>query len=283
MPNFRKTEKKRTSMKNLIYSFLMIFTLNLVNGQVCQIPKLLDSEIIKASENEKFTEKDFYRVNNLLFEYEAKDSLNTLIVCSSYSQNIATLFNSGNDKKRVLAYRLIGVAQDSLFNDELINRITSNESSLLKTWSSTALMANGYSKASNDLFILFSSYPEGLPVDILINMFIQYDKIAVKKTCWEFIDSENKNQQIMAIQCLANFEKDEKLQEKLLKFLNNWDNDSKGWVISSISMQKMENLKPILERYVEIGNLKGVIIRALENSPTKTDNKFAKELEKKKN
>ncbi len=48
-------------------------------------------------------------------------------------------------------------------------------------------------------------------------------------------------------------------------------------------MQKMENLKPILEKYTDTGNLKDVIIRALENSPTKTDNKFAKQLEKKKN
>ena len=82
-----------------------------------------------------------------------------------------------------------------------------------------------------------------MPVDILINMYIKYDTNAVKKTCWKFIDSDNKNQQILAIQCLANFEKDEKLQAKLIEFLNSWDNNSKGWVISSISMQKMENLK----------------------------------------
>ena len=76
---------------------------------------------------------------------------------------------------------------------------------------------------------------------------------------------------------------DEKLQAKLIEFLNSWDNNSKGWVISSISMQKMENLKPILEKYSEVENLKNVIIGALENSPTKTDKKFAKQLEKKKN
>ena len=144
-------------------------------------------------------------------------------------------------------------------------------------------MANNCGKASDDLFVLFSSFPKGLPVDILINMYIKYDTNAVKKTCWKFIDSENRNQQIMAIQCLANFEKDEKLQAKLIEFLNSWDNNSKGWVISSISMQKMENLKPILEKYSEVENLKNVIIGALENSPTKTDKKFAKQLEKKKN
>ncbi len=283
MPNFKRNEKNRQLMNKFSLSILLIFIINISNGQECQIPNLLDKEIFEASNNEKFVEEDFYRINNLLFEYEAKDSLKNLNKCSSYFKNIEKLFNSETTEKRVLAYRLIGVANDSTFNNELIHRINSNESSLLKTWSTTALMANNCGKASDDLFVLFSSFPKGLPVDILINMYIKYDTNAVKKTCWKFIDSENKNQQILAIQCLANFEKDEKLQAKLIEFLNSWDNNSKGWVISSISMQKMENLKPILEKYSEVEDLKDVIIRALENSPTKTDNKFAKQLEKKKN
>jgi hypothetical protein len=270
-------------MNKFLLSILLILIINISNAQVCQIPNLLNKEIIEASNNEKFVEDDFYRINTLLFEYEAIDSLINLNKCTSYSKNIEQLFNSETKEKRALAYRLISVANDSTFNNELINRINSKESSLLKTWSTTALMANNCGKASDDLFVLFSSFPEGLPVDILINMYIQYDTNAVKKTCWKFIDSESKNHQILAIQCLANFEKDYKLQSKLIEFLNSWDDNSKGWVISSISMQKMENLKPILEKYSEVEILKEVIIRALENSPTKTDNKFAKQLDKRKN
>lgn len=270
-------------MKNILLSILLILIINIANGQECQIPKLLDKEIIESSTNKKFVQKDFYRINSLLFEYEAKDSLKSLKRCTTYSKNIENFFNSERTEKRVFAYRLIGVAKDSTFNNELINRINSKESSLLKTWSTTALMENNCSKASDDLFKLFSSFPEGLPVDILINMFIKYDTNAVKKTCWKFIDSKIKDQQILAIQCLASYEKDEKLQAKLIDFLNTWDNTSRGWVIASISMQKMENLKPLLEKYSETANLKNVIIRALENSPTENDKKFAQQLERKKN
>lgn len=262
---------------------ISLFSCNSSSAQKCSIPEPLKNEINQAMTKDDLKEDDFYRINNMLFDYEFKDSLSTLKNCECYSNNIENLFNSTDPEKRVIAYRLIGSAQDPTFNDKLIEKIKSDESSLLKTWSSTALMTNKSSEASDELFNLFSSYPQGLPVDILINMYIKYDTIAVKKTCWKFIDSENKNQQILAIQCLANFEKDEKLQAKLIEFLNSWDNNYKGWVISSISMQKMENLKPILEKYIEIENLKNVIIRALENSPTKTDNKFAKQLEKKKN
>lgn len=278
IPNFMK---KIIRKKTYLLILACMLTFNITNAQNCQIPKNLDNKIIEASKNENFSEEDFYAINNLLFELETKDSLRNLKQCNSYSQNISELFNSDNEKKRVLAYRLIGVSQDTKFDEELINRINSNESSFLKTWSSTALMANKNSKASDDLFLLFSSFPKGLPVDILLNIYIGYDKISVKRTCWKYIDSEDRNQQILAIQCLSSFEEDEKLQTKLLNFLEVWDNDSKGWVISSISMQKMENLKPLLEKYLNIENLRNVIIQALEKSPTKTDNKFAKQLEKK--
>lgn len=280
MPNFMK---RRIQIKSYLSILVFILTFNIATGQNCQISKKLNEQILEASNNENFSEKDFYEINNLLFELEAKDSLKNLKECSSYSENISKLFNSNSEEKRVLSYRLIGVSQDNTFNDELINRINSNESSLLKTWSTTALMANKCSKASDDLFLLFSSFPKGLPVDILINMYISYDTVSVKQTCWKYINSKDRNQQIMSIQCLASFEKDEKLQAILLKFLETWDNESKGWVVSSISMQKMENLKPILEKYLVLENLENVIIRALENSPTKSDNRFAKQLENKKN
>jgi hypothetical protein len=228
-------------------------------------------------------EDDFYRINNMLFDYEFKDSVSTLKNCECYSQNIASLFNSSDPEKRVIAYRLIGTAQDSTFNDKLIEKIKSDESSLLKTWSSTALIANKSSIASDELFKLFSSYPKGFPIDILISMYIQYDTVAVKKTCWKYINSKIRNEQIISIQCLASLGQDEILQKRLVEFLDSWETESKGWVISAISIQRMGELKPLLKKYSDNNDLKGVIIRALENSPTKTDNEFAKGLKEKKN
>jgi hypothetical protein len=271
---------------NRLLTFTIIisfFSCNSSNGQKCSIPKTLNNEIEQAATKKDLNEDDFYRINNMLFEYEFKDSVSTLKKCNCYTKNIANLFNSNDSEKRVIAYRLIGTAQDTTFNDELRERIKSDESSLLKTWSSTALMANRCSSASDELFKLFSSYPKGLPVDILINMYIKYDTIAVKKTCWKFINSDHRNEQVMSIQCLANLGQDKELQKLLIQFLEEWDLDSKGWVISSMGIQKMENLKPLLEKYTNTEDLKGVVIRALKNSPTNADNDFAKQLEENKN
>jgi len=265
----------------IIILLLMLNSFN-TNGQNCNVPYKLIEEIKSALDNHEFSKDDFYRVNNMLFDYEYSDSLKSLKECQEYETSIDKLFNSKNEEKRALAYRLIGTVQDSSFNEELLNRINSDEPSLLKTWSSTALMTNGVSRASDDLFRLFSSYPKGLPVDILINIYLKYDSNAVKNTCWKFIDSEIRNEQIVAIQCLANLGQDKELQSKLKKFLADWDNELKGWVISSMSIQRMGDLKPILSEYLKIDHLKVVIIRALENSPTKSDNEFAEKLKKEK-
>jgi hypothetical protein len=271
---------RNLTMKTNILLFLILATIScssLGSGR-CKVPQELLKEISSATQNENFSEEDFYRVNNLLFEYEASDSLISLYTCDEYKKNISTFFNSPDSNKRVLSYRLIGVAKDTNYNVELIHRINSNENSLLKTWSTTALMANKARNSSDHLFKLFSTYPDGLPVNILINMFISYDSISVKKTGWKFIDSKIRNEQILAIQTLSSFESDKKLQSKLLQFLSSWEMESKGWVISSIAQQRMADLKPILEKYLNNEDLKEVIIRALESSPSLTDNEFAKKL-----
>ncbi len=262
---------------------ILLFSCKSLSGQKCSIPDPLKNEINQALTKEDLKEADFYRINNMLFDYEFKNCLSTLKSCECYSKNIENLFNSTDPEKRVIAYRLICSGKDPAFNNKLIEKVKSEESSLLKTWSSSALMINKSAEASDELFKLFSSYPQGLPVDILINMYIKYDMKAVKKTCWRFINSENRNEQIMSIQCLASMKQDEELQKLLIQFLEEWDLESKGWVISSMSLQKMGDLKPIVEKYAKSENLKGVVIRALENSPTKADNEFAKQLENTRN
>ena len=262
---------------------ISLFSCNNTSGQKCSIPEPLKNEINQAVTKKDLKEDDFYRINNMLFDYEFKDSLSTFKKCECYSNNITNLFNSTDPEKRVIAYRLIGAAQDPTFNDKLVEKIESDETSLLKTWSSIALMTNKASNASDKLFKLFSSYPDGLPVDILINMYIKYDTIAVEKTCRKYVNSEKRNEQVMAIQCLASLGQDKTLQKQLIEFLETWDIESKGWVISSMGIHKMGNLKPLLEKYAKNEGLKGVVIRALENSPTKTDNEFAKQLENTKN
>ncbi|RZJ67082.1 MAG: hypothetical protein EOO50_07410 [Flavobacterium sp.] len=259
---------------------ILAFQNNLI-GQECKIPPTLETELAYVSTTASFGEKDFYRINTLLFELQA-DSLKTLPYCPSYSDNIRRLFDSENPNKRVLAYRLIGSAKDPAFNVELRNRLKSDENSLLKTWSAIAVLENDCASASDDIFRLLSAPPEGLPGDVLINMYARCDQDAVKKTCWKFVDSPVRSEQIIAIQCLSTFGTDKELQAKLMEFLNTWEGDYKGWVIAAMAMQHMGNLSPFLKKYAEVENLRDVVIRALLHSPTKADVALAKQLEKEK-
>lgn len=251
---------------------------NTLDSGTCKVPGILLEKIAFAAKSQYLSEDEFYAINNMLYDFEVKDSLRWLINCGSYQQYINELFNSDDIIKRVLSYRLIGVANDTTYNSELINRINSDESALLKTWSAHAIMMNKVPNSSDHLFKLLTSAPEGLPVSILINQFVAYDITGVKETGWKFIDSDKRIEQIFAIQVLSSFQPDKRLQNKLLEFLGTWDIQSIGWVISAMSQQKMGDLKPLLEQYSKSEDLRDVVIEALESSPSKTDNQFAKEL-----
>jgi hypothetical protein len=269
-------------MKLIYLSIILLFTYScsLIENKNCEVPSHLLNELSKITQQDKTTIEEFNRINNLLYQLAAADSLNGLSNCNDYINSIPILFNSPDSNKRTLGYRLIGLAKDTNFNAELINRINSDENTLLKSWCSTALMETKAPNSAEPLFKLFASPPDKFPVSLLINRYITYDIESVKKTSWKYIDSSNRTEQILAIQILSYYEKDEKLQDKLTEFLSSWEMDSKGWVISAMAQQKMADLKPILEQYLENDDLKDVIIMALENSPTKTDNEFAKKLNK---
>ncbi|MBD0401232.1 hypothetical protein [Flammeovirga sp. EKP202] len=240
----------------------------------------LIKEIRSANLNHEFGQDDFFRIDHLLKDYPISNGLSLVRNSPEYKNSICTFLNSPNENKRVFAYRLIGVAKDHNFDDVLIERLHSDESSLLKTCCATTLMTNEVQEASDDLFQLLSSSSSGLPLDILIDRYVEYDTNAVKKSCWKYMHSTSRSEQIMSIQILANFECDHKLQSKLIDFLEEWEDEYKGWVISSMALQKMSHLKPILSKYYEFEFLKGIIIEALEVSPSKEDNIYAQELKR---
>jgi len=265
----------------LIISLLFFCLHNYTKAQNCNQFKELNNQIEKILLEEKLTENDFFTISGLLFEYEFTDTLKLLEGCLPTKKKIEQLFYSENDIKRAIAYRLIGVKNDTVFDDELITRLKSFENALLATWNVYALIKHKCSKASDDLFIFFVYPPKGFSANFLLDAYIKYDSLAVKNTSWKFINSKNRKEQIWAIQCLAHLGKDKKLQDLLLKFLENWEIKSKGWVISSMAIQKMGNLRPILKKYLANEDLKPIIIKALECSPTPQDNQFAKKIKKK--
>ena len=88
MPNFNRNEKNRQLMNKFSLSILLFFIINISYGQECQIPNLLDKEIIEASNNEKFVEEDFYRILK-----EPKGALTKQYEALLASENVELSFN----------------------------------------------------------------------------------------------------------------------------------------------------------------------------------------------
>lgn len=249
----------------------------------CCLPQTFKNMISEVIESKENTEKSFYEINDYLFEKEADalwgetDSFANMKSCEFYKNSVKKLFISNDIHKRVISYRLIGHAKDSNYNEELIARLEKEPETILKQWNIVALINN---KAPNTTDLIFKQFieSEDLPIQILSGMYVQYDTLGVKETCWKNIENEDRNAQIMAVQFLASYGRDEDLTRKLRSFIQTWEEEYKGWVLTALTMQKEGNIKELVLPFANTENvrLKTQIIKTLENSPTEEDRAYAK-------
>lgn len=271
----------------LIITISVITSCNKKIQNTCKIPNSLKNKITDVLNNKIDSEEGFYDINNYLFAKEAEkkyhktDSLKNIKSCDLYTKSLESFFQSKDVYKRALSYRLIGFMKDSLYNNKLIKRLSEGEKTILKQWNIIALMNNKVPNTSDLIFEQFVN-DTSLPIQILGGIFVKYDDVAVKQTCWKNIDSKNKKAQILSIQFLASYGRDEKLLQKIREFTVKWEEDYQGYLLSALSMQNEGNIKELVVPYENTKNdrLRNQIISTLENSPTSEDQLYAEKLKK---
>lgn len=271
----------------LIITISVITSCNKKIQNTCKIPNSLKNKITDVLNNKIDSEEGFYDINNYLFAKEAEkkyhktDSLKNIKSCDLYTKSLESFFQSKDVYKRALSYRLIGFMKDSLYNNKLIKRLSEGEKTILKQWNIIALMNNKVPNTSDLIFEQFIN-DTSLPIQILGGIFVKYDDVAVKQTCWKNIDSKNKKAQILSIQFLASYGRDEKLLQKIREFTVKWEEDYQGYLLSALSMQNEGNIKELVVPYENTKNdrLRNQIISTLENSPTSEDQLYAEKLKK---
>lgn len=271
----------------LIITISVITSCNKKIQNTCKIPNSLKNKITDVLNNKIDSEEGFYDINNYLFAKEAEkmyhktDSLKNIKSCDLYTKSLDSFFQSEDVYKRALSYRLIGFMKDSLYNNKLIKRLSEDEKTILKQWNIIALMNNKVPNTSDLIFEQFVN-DTSLPIQILGGIFVKYDDVAVKQTCWKNIDSKNKKAQILSIQFLASYGRDEKLLQKIREFTVKWEEDYQGYLLSALSMQNEGNIKELVVPYENTKNdrLRNQIISTLENSPTSEDQLYAEKLKK---
>lgn len=271
----------------LIITISVITSCNKKIQNTCKIPNSLKNKITDVLNNKIDSEEGFYDINNYLFAKEAEkkyhktDSLKNIKSCDLYTKSLDSFFQSEDVYKRALSYRLIGFMKDSLYNNKLIKRLSEGEKTILKQWNIIALMNNKVPNTSDLIFEQFVN-DTSLPIQILGGIFVKYDDVAVKQTCWKNIDSKNKKAQILSIQFLASYGRDKKLLQKIREFTVKWEEDYQGYLLSALSMQNEGNIKELVVPYENTKNdrLRNQIISTLENSPTSEDQLYAEKLKK---
>jgi hypothetical protein len=271
----------------LIVTALIITSCNSKAQNICDIPNSLKNKVTNVLEDITDSDEGFYEINNYLFTKEAEknynkiDSLKNMKNCDFYNKSLTKLFNSKDVHKRAISYRLIGYVKDSSYNEKLIERLSKDKETILKQWNIIALMNNKAPNTSDKIFEQFLN-DDNLPVQILGGIYSKYDILAVKETCWKNIDSENKKAQIMSIQFLASYGRNERLTKIIRKFTRKWEENYQGYLLSALSMQNEGNIKELVLQYENTKNerLRNQIINTLENSSTTEDRLFAEKLKK---
>lgn len=270
-----------------IITALIITSCNNKAQNICDIPNSLKSKITNVLEDKTDSEEGFYDINNYLFTKEAEknygeiDSLKNIKNCDFYNKSLKNLFNSKDTHKRAISYRLIGYIRDSSYNEKLTERLSKDKETILKQWNIIALMNNKVPNTSDKIFEQFIN-DDNLPIQILGGIYTKYDMLSVKETCWKNIDSENIKAQIMSIQFLASYGRNNKLTKKIREFTLKWEENYQGYLLSALSMQNEGNIKELVLQHENTKNerLRSQIINTLENSPTTEDRLFADKLKK---
>lgn len=267
------------SMKLTLLTLVFLITsFNISYTQSCNLPERLESRIETFCSLESIEPEDYFKVSGDLFLYDYKDEELNLSKCKVYNYVDSKFFYSNDTLERLFAYQLIYVAGDTSYNEQLNERLNSVNPILNKSFIANILMQSNDRKYASSIFDFLVSLNDGPIKNMYISNLSKEDHTAFKSICWENIDSDNIDRQIIAIRCLAQYDPDKKFQGKMTSKFSTWDDEHKKYLIQAMLFQKMV-LKPYLIKYRNNPIIRYAVLRALKISSHEVDNKYAEEIE----
>lgn len=196
-----------------------------------------------------------------------------------YRNNISRLYQSSNMYQRAIAYELIERLIDTVFSNTIVSKMQNEKNELcsIRACYAATQIARKETTKIFDYIIDHEDFGDAH----LLPMYLSMDTLSIINTSYERLSDKRKFGRICALQSMAMFDHSEKAGSIILKALNEWPDDEKGYAIAALGMNKSKKLKQYLEPYASNPKLKKIIIRTLQESDSREDKKFADELEKK--
>lgn len=260
-------------MKTFLLSFLLFLT---SAGSRAQVPYILEKEF-KDCLKRSFSEKDFMQFYHIL------DSLETVPMDISafkaykiYSTSISNLLHSVNYYQKGIAYRLLASLKDGSYNSLLLERMKIEDNKFLRTLNAASVMKLMPKQTTITFDFLVDC--EDFATHPLIGTYLAMDEKSIIKTAYARVHDRRLKAKVFALQILARFDPDPKVDELIAEALKDWDVSIKGYAVVALGVHRSGNYKSFLAPYVKEAQLREVIIETLEKSSVAEDLVFAEQL-----
>jgi len=262
-----------------VKTFLLCIFLSWAFQADAQVPYVLEKEFKKCVER-GYAEKDFLQFYSVLDSLENKAiDLSDFRNYKIYTSNINNLLNSINFYQKGIAYKLISCLKDKEFCGLLLERMKLEDSRFLKTLNAAAVMHLMPTETTIAFDYLVDS--EDFATSPLLAVYLCMDTKSIIKTGYERLNDPRLKAKVFALQTLARFDPDSKVDSIIVAAIKDWDVSIKGYAIVALSVHMKGHYKDILAPYFKEPQLQDVIIETLEKSNIQTDILYAEQLKKK--
>lgn len=278
-------------MKKLIFWATLFYSLSVFGQDVANF-KAFEKDWTKAAKsNLKEKELDGFmeKYDTLFFpEGESEIAYYPLVnfkQTTAYKNNIRRLLNAKNPMHRILAYKTIGSAADTTFNQIILDRLNSETNESCLTWAAMCLLYNR-NKSTSRLFEFVVKHDD-FEDQHFYKWYLRLDTLSLINTAWAYVDANkllsnnsnlNQKARIYTLQILAWFDKSPKTDSLIIQCINTWDKDYRGYAIQTLLARDKIEKFPILEPYLNEQSIKEISILVLEKSAYASDRSKALKL-----
>ncbi|HEV7380193.1 MAG TPA: hypothetical protein VGN64_10390 [Dyadobacter sp.] len=193
-----------------------------------------------------------------------------------YRQQIEGMLESAMPQVRLLGYLMIASGGDNDKVGLLAGKLKTEPDSNCSLWLGMGLMSLGY-KNTSSLFpwVVKRNVEAG---GFLYPMFVSLSADSLQKTAYEYIDSNDWNERIYAIQLFINTKKSIRTDTLLRRAITTWPWQLKGYAIVPAQSLQIGELLPLLTPLLDSSSTKRIALEALAGSPTNSDRQFVSKL-----
>lgn len=210
--------------------------------------------------------------NTLTARPSASYPLETLKSEDSYTSIMAQLMTSQKRPHRILAYAVLSAANDHSFNTVLLQVIKDDQDSLTKTWAGIALL-HLQDNHTSELFD-FVVENDDFRDPHLTSLYLKLPADNIRSTAYEKADSQNHKARILVMKSLASTGLQAETEKVVREALKNWPPDTRRYALIATVHLGMSNLTDLLRPMAEEESLRGLVMRALANSPDTQDQDY---------